>query len=205
MNPVQQAPINENLYLPSNPAQWRQRVTDLIQELRRPDVTPIAGALYATTARGEQCACIGGIITDMAVRGGLTAKWLEADWLLPSGEYREGNAWNISRTSEYRGPDQDEDLNVPLPEACLYHGLGTQENMHHIDMCDMEPAFWRQVNRDHDAALGYDSVVTLNDRHIGTPTNPLRLYADILEQMLQHPYTGLWHSRVRQWPPPSQR
>ena len=189
MNLVQQAPIDERLYLPPSQEEWNARVQALITELRRPDLTPVSGVLYAQTDTGTRCACIGGVVNDMAIRGGLTASWLETDWLRKAGDHNPGNAWETSRTQEYQGPDRNEPLNAPLPEACL----------HHTDIFDMNPTFRRYINREHRTALGYEDMVRLNDRHIGTQTNPLRLFADILEHMLGNGHTAFWHQLINDW------
>lgn len=198
MNYIQQAPINESQYLPASPDQWAQRLQALLKELRRTDITPIKGYLYAKTADGTTCACIGGIINDMAIRSGLTAQWEETDWLLPSGSYAAGTAWDITRTQEYAGPDQEENLSVPLPEACLHHGFNLEDNLVHITISDMNPEFWSYVNRVHHTALGAEHIISLNDRHIGTTTNPLHLFADIIEHMADRP-ADLWHPSVNAW------
>ena len=199
MSLLQQTPINEGLYLPSSQEEWNARVQALITELRRPDLTPVSGVLYAQTDTGSQCACIGGVVTDMAVRGGLTASWIPTDWPGKSGNPNPGNAWEISRTQEYGGPDRHEPLNAPLPEACLHHGLSLEENLHHTDIFDMNPTFRRYINREHRTALGYEDMVRLNDRHVGAETNPLRLFADILEHMLGNGHTAFWHQLINDW------
>ena len=199
MNFLQHAPINQQLYLPPSKEEWNTRVQALINELRRPDLTPVSGVLYAQTNTRQLCACIGGVVTDMAIRGTLTASWLEAEWLGESGEHLPGNAWETSRTHEYQGPDSDESTNAPLPEACLYHGFNLEDNLHHTDIFDMDPPFRTFINREHQAALGYENMIRLNDRHIGTDTNPLRLFADILQHMLGNPHTAFWHQQVNDW------
>ena len=183
--------------------EWNARVQALITELRRPDLTPVSGVLYAQTDTGPPCACIGGVVTDMAVRGGLTASWLATDWPGRSEDSNPGTVWEISRTQEYEGPDRAETLNAPLPEACLHHGLSLEENLHHTDIFDMHPPFRSYINREHATALGYEDMVRLNDRHIGTETNPLRLFADILEHMLRNGHTAFWHQRVNDWHTPT--
>ena len=198
MNPIQQEPIQESDYLPATPEEWQERLQALVQELRRPDISPIKGYLYAETDEGAPCACIGGIINDMAIRAGLAADWEETDWLLPSGDYAEGRAWDTTRTEDYQGPDKDENLSVPLPEACLHHGFNLEDNLVHVTISDMDQAFLSHVNRAHHTALGAESIITLNDRHIGTPTNPLRLFADILEHLANRP-ADIWHPRINSW------
>lgn len=188
-------------YLPHDISQWNERIAALTRELRRPDITPIKAYLYARTEDGVTCACIGGIINDLAIRGGINAEWTETDWLLPSGEYSTGTAWETTVTPDDPDGSREENFSLPIPEAALYHGLNLEQNLPFYDLSEMSPEFWRFVNREHGAALGAESVVKLNDRHIGTSTNPLLLYADILDHMLGIPQANFWHPHVNQWHP----
>lgn len=180
--------------LPENSKQWRARVRELIQELRRKDLTPCRGALYRRNANGTMSACVEGVINDMAIRGGINAQWIEYET-----EDDAGNAittWDAMciASEQHRAI---EPVNRALGHALLYHGMDLPGGQLIIDILECDPDFIRRViNEKHGITLGYQSGASMNDSLVSQDANPLLVAADIIEHLLEKPSRSPWHSRI---------
>ena len=186
----------QTTYLPANKDQWESRVRELIQELRRPDLTPHRGFLYHQDAAGNLSACIEGVVNEMALRNGLAAEWTELEIEDDDGE--PITVWEVEPTTS-NGAEPTETSNVALPEALLYHGFNMPEGRLEIDILDCDPAFIRTViNERHGTSFGADRGARLNDQLIKRGTNPLLVVADMLEHLVERPNSSMWHSQINQ-------
>lgn len=124
-------------YLPANLAEWRQRVRDLISELRSPRLKPGRGHLYAQTSEENLLACIEGVVNEMAVRGGVPAEWVDMEIDGPDDEPL--TMWEILPPAS-EADDNVESGNRALPEALLYHGFDMPDGNLVVDALVREKA-----------------------------------------------------------------
>ena len=184
-------------HLPESPEQWRNRVQELIKELRRPDLTPSQDFLYRQDTAGTLSACIEGIVNEMAIRNGLPAEWLAME--IEDGEGTPITIWEVKPPSR-DGVEPIETSNAALPEALLYHGFDMADGKLSIDILDCDPVFIRTViNTRHGMSFGASSGAVLNDQLIRQGANPLLIAADILEHLLDRPNRGIWDDRINHW------
>ena len=184
-------------YLPENPTEWRRRVRDLIAELRRTDLNPSRGHLYAQNDNGDLMACIEGVINDMAIEGGVPATWVDMEIDGPDEEPL--TVWEVMPPETGQG-NAVEYSNRALPEALLYHGFDMPDGNFVIDALDGDVEFIREViNGRHGASFGVDPGAGLNDSLVKQGVNPLLLAADILEHLLDKPLHSAWHERINAW------
>lgn len=184
-------------HLPESPKQWRIRVQELIQELRRPDLTPSRGFLYRQDTAGALSACIEGVVNEMAIRNGLPAEWLAME--IEDGEGTPITIWEVEPPSP-DGVEPIETSNAALPEALLYHGFDMPDGKLSIDILDCDPVFIRTViNTRHGTSFGARSGAILNDQLISQGVNQLLIAADIFEHLLDRPNQGIWDGRINHW------
>ena len=183
-------------HLPESPEQWRSRVQELIEELRRPDLTPNQGFLYRQAA-GALSACIEGIVNEMAIRDGLPAEWLAME--IEDWEGTPITVWEVELPWR-DGVEPIESSNAALPEALLYHGFDMPDGKLSIDILDCDPVFIRTViNIRHGMSFGASRRAVLNDQIILQGGNPLIIAADIFEHLLDRPNRGIWDGRINHW------
>jgi hypothetical protein len=188
---------NPGQYLPTSPEQWRQRIRELVQELRRPDLTPCRGVLYEQVQNNAIGACVEGVINEMAIRGGVPATWEEYD--LSEDDELTRITWEILPPDDPRGAET-ESVPTALPEALLYHGFNIEDGGLCIDVLECDNAFIREVvNGRHNTSFGAAKAATLNDRMMAEGVNTLLLTADIFEHLMERPNRNIWHHTVNPW------
>ena len=184
-------------YLPESPEQWRSRVQELIQELRRPDLKPSQGFLYRQDNTGALSACIEGVVNEMTIRNGLPAEWVAME--IEDEQGTPITIWEVEPPPP-DGVEPIETSNTALPEALLYHGFNMPDGKLSINILDCDPVFIRTViNTQHGTSFGANHGAILNDQLTRQGTNLLLLAADIFEHMLDRPNQGIWHGRINQW------
>lgn len=183
--------------LPENPTEWRRRVRGLIAELRRTNLNPSRGHLYAQNANGDLMACIKGVINDMAIEGGVPATWVDMEIDGPDEEPL--TVWEVM-PPETDQSDTVETTNRALPEALpvprlryarwklCHRRSGLRRRL--LQRSHQQPVrriIWRQCGRWPERQLGQAGV------------NPLPLAADILEHLMDKPLRSAWHRRINAW------
>ena len=172
----------------------------LIEQMRNPNLSPCKGILYGKDLHGQMNACIDGVINEMAINNGVPSHWIE----LEDAVEDYPSIWEAEQPdrngAEPFGIYYIDPSNTAIPEAVLYHGMSIVEGKHLVDVFNCDPQFVRDViNKKYETSFGTKSTAKLNDIIFDNGANPLLMMADILEHLLDKPYTTGWHDRIRAW------
>jgi len=116
--------------LPKSRTEWQERVQRTISELRRTDLSPCVMECYWRSPAGHLSASIDGVLNEVAIRGGISAQWVEQPHWEPDEDDPDG--WQDGTRYRAATGEETSPANSALREALVWHGMRVDENGEHL-------------------------------------------------------------------------
>ena len=188
--------------LPKSRTEWQERVQRTISELRRTDLSPCVMECYWRSPAGHLSASIDGVLNEVAIRGGISAQWVEQPHWEPDEDDPDG--WQDGTRYRAATGEETSPANSALREALVWHGMRVDENGEHLtdiallDPLIREPMITHQCESLTRLPIGLVNDLLYETRYhsFGPPINPLTAYANLMENLLEDPENDFWDPRV---------